>query len=94
MEDVAVLADVEAVDAVLEVLDAAVVDEVPDVLLIPSADKAASSAVNSGLLLVELVDEDEDEVDEDAASHPESPLERRVAPTESRLVPVCAPLTL
>ncbi len=88
------LAEVDAVDAVLEVLavlEAAEVDEVLDVLLIPSADRAASSAVNSGLPLAELVDEDEEEADEDAASHPESLLERRVAPTESRLVPACAP---
>ena len=72
---------------VLDVPDAAVVD---DVLLIPSADNAASSADNSGFESVELVDEDDED---DAASQP-PPVERRVAPTESRFVLVCEPLTL
>lgn len=93
--DAAVLAEVDVVDAVLEVLVAAEVAEVegvPDVLLMPSADSAASSAVNSGFPLVELVEEESEE--EVVASHPESLAARRVAPTDSRLVLVCEPLTL
>ncbi|RKF38265.1 hypothetical protein BCY88_07375 [Paraburkholderia fungorum] len=73
--------------AVLDVPDVAVVD---DVLLIPSADSAASSADNSGFDSVELVDED----DEDAAASRWPPPWRCVAPTEGRSVPVGEPLTL
>ncbi|WP_211610982.1 hypothetical protein [Paraburkholderia haematera] len=82
--------------AVLEELDEAVVLDVPDVavvddvLPIPSADNAASSADNSGFESVELVDE----VDEDVVVSQPPPVERRVAPTESRFVAVCEPLTL
>jgi len=100
VDDVPVLAEVEEVDAVLEVpevaevLEAAVLDEVPDVLLIPNAERALSSAVNSGLLLVELVDEDEEEAAESDASCPEPRLAWRVVSTEIGLVPVCAPFRL
>jgi hypothetical protein len=89
-EEAAVVPDVLEVP---EVLAAAVVDEVPDVVLIPSADNAASSADNSGFESAELADE-VDEDDEDAApSHPEPLPVRRVAPTESRLALDCEPLT-
>jgi len=86
VEEAAVLDELEAT-VVLDVPDAAVVD---DVLLIPSADNAASSADNSGFESVELVDEDDKD---DSVSLPLL-AERRVAPTESRLVPICEPLTL
>jgi hypothetical protein len=83
VEEAAVLEELEEA-VVLDVPDVAVVD---DVLPIPSADNAASSADNSGFESVELVDED------DAVSLP-LPAERRGAPTESRLVLICEPLTL
>jgi len=86
VEEAAVLAELEEA-VVLDVPDVAVVD---DVLPIPRADNAASSADNSGFESVELVDED----DEDDPDSQPPPAERRVAPTESRLVLVCEPLTL
>ncbi|MFM0076149.1 hypothetical protein PQQ86_33865 [Paraburkholderia sediminicola] len=87
VEEAAVVDEFEEA-VVLDVPEVAVVD---DVLPIPSADNAASSADRSGFESVELVDEEDDE--DDPVSQP-PPAERRVAPTESRLVPVCEPLTL
>ena len=81
----AVLGELEEA-VVLDVPDVAVVD---DVLPIPSADNAVSSAVNSGFESVELVDED----DGGGGASRWPPVERRVPPIESRSVPVCEPLT-
>ena len=89
VEEAAVVDEFEEA-VVLDVPEVAVVDDVLPVLPMPSADNAASSADNSGFESVELVDEDEED---DPVSQP-PPAERRVVPTESRLVPVCEPLTL
>lgn len=74
---------------VLDVADVPDVAVADDVLPIPSADNAVSSADSSGFESVELVDED----DEDGGASWWPPFERRVAARESRSVLVCELLT-